>query len=216
MNSTTCYCCDNPAVGQGDHVPPKNLFPKGLFSNTTPIIVPSCQEHNQNKSKSDEYLKFILAASAKSTPSDVLASTVRGLVRHVKNDSRNLPNFGIKKTDQEFLIEDSAPIDIKLLNEALDKIARGIYYHHSKGKKKLLDGLIVFPIFIGIHPLANPEKREQLMHIESLTKQDMELYEMLGEFKDLFSYQVFEESGNLVINMKFYATLIVSVVRGNA
>jgi hypothetical protein len=216
VGTTTCYCCDNPAVGQGDHVPPKKLFPKGLFSYTEPIIVPSCPEHNQNKSRSDEYLKFVLASSSEFTPSDVLGSTVRGLVRHVINDSKNLPDFGIERKEQEVFIEGSAPIDFGLLNEALEKVARGIYYHHSNGKKKLLGRLFVFPIFLGVDPLASSEERKRLTSIDSFTKQDMEEHEMLGAFKEHFSYQVIENSKIVVINMNFYATKIVSVMHVKA
>ncbi|WP_128099406.1 hypothetical protein [Paracidovorax avenae] len=172
-------------------------------------------EHNEKKSSSDEYLKFVLASSSEFTPSDVLGSTVRGLMRHVINDSKSLPSFGIERTGQKVFIEGSAPVNFKHLNESLEKVARGVYYHHSNGKK-LLGRLVVFPIFLGIHPLANPEERKRLKIIESHTMQDMEEYEMLGEFKEFFSYQVIENSEILVINMNFYATKTVSVMHAKA
>lgn len=212
MDNTVCYCCDKPAIGQGDHVPPMALFPKGLFSNTNPIIVPSCEEHNQRRSQSDEYLKFILAATSKLAPSDVLGSTVRGLTRHVTRDSKCLPNFGVERKGQEVFIDGSAPVNFELLNEALEKVARGIYYHHSNGEKKLLGRLFVCPIFLGIDSLASPDERERLMQIYRCTKQDTEDIEMLGEFKDIFCYQVIEAGRMIVINMKFYGEKIVSVM----
>jgi len=216
LDTTICYCCDKPAVGQGDHVPPMKLFPKGLFSNTKPIIVPSCPEHNQEKSRSDEYLKFVLTSSSESIPSDVLGSTVRGLIRHIKNDSKNLPEFGIERKEDEVFVDSSAPINLALLTEALEKIARGIYFYHSNGERKLLGRLVVCPVFLGIDPSASSDERERLMSIEFLTKQDMETLEMFGSFKDLFSYQVIENSQMVVINMLFYAKNIVSVMHVRA
>lgn len=211
MNKTTCYCCDNPAIGR-DHVPPKRLFPEGLFSTTKPIIVPSCAEHNQEKSQADEYLKFVLASSSEFTPADVLRSTVRGLTRHIRNNSKSLSNFGIERKGEEVFIDGSAPISFELLNEALEKIARGIYYHHSKGEKKLLGRLFVSPLFLGVDPLASTEECEGIMNIYSITKQDMEEHEMIGEFKEIFAYQVIEVADMVVINMKFYISKIVSVM----
>ncbi|MDD3483172.1 hypothetical protein [Azovibrio restrictus] len=138
MDNNFCYCCDKPAIGQGDHVPPMALFPKGSFSNTKPIIVPSCAEHNQKISKADEYLKFILAASSKSAPTAVIKSTVRGIVRHIKNNSKCLPKFGVKGKGKKALLNESIPVNLELLNKALEKIARGIYFHQSGGKKSFL------------------------------------------------------------------------------
>lgn len=212
MDKTTCYCCDEPAIGQGDHVPPRALFPTGSFSNAKPIIVPSCAEHNQQKSQSDEYLKFILNASSEFAPSDVQGSTVRGLIRHATRRSKCLQDFGFEQRGQELITDGSAPVDFGLLNAALEKIARGIYFHHSNGEKKLLGRLLVCPIFLGIDPLTGPTERERLMQIGCDTIQDMKKMEMLGEFKELFCYQVIEDAGMIVINMKFYVDRIVSVM----
>jgi hypothetical protein len=212
LDKTICYCCDKPAVGQGDHVPPMKLFPKGLFSNTKPIIVPSCPEHNQEKSKSDEYLKFILTSSSERIPSDVLESTARGVIRHIKMDSKNLLEFGVERKEGEVFVNNSAPVNLGLLTEALEKIARGIYFYHSNGERKLLGHLTVCPIFVGVDPSASSDERERLTSVEFLTKQDMEKLEMFGQFKELFSYQVIENSKMVVINMLFYAKNIVSVM----
>lgn len=217
MDTPTCYCCDNlAAVGQGDHVPPKGIFPKGCFSNTKPIIVPSCQAHNQEQSSSDEYLKFILASASESTPSDVLESTVRGLVRHIKNDSKSLNNYGIELKNNEVILDGSAPVNFGSLCIALKKVARGIYYHHSNGKKKLIGSLVVFPIFLGVDPHASPEERERLINIENLTKYEMENYKMFEVLEKYFSYQVIEYDKVSTINMLFYQDKIVSVCHAKA
>jgi hypothetical protein len=212
MDKNTCYCCESQAIGQGDHVPPMSLFPNGAFSNIEPIIVPSCLEHNQNLSKFDEYLKFVLATSSEFTPNNVLESTVRGMMRHIKNNGKNLPNFGIYRNGQEVIMNDSIPIDAELLHKALEKIARGIYYHHFMGEKKLIGETVVFPIFLGIDRLVNDEDRKRLIEIYSYTKQDMEEYEMHGSFKEIFAYQVIESEDMVIINMKFYMNKVVSVM----
>jgi hypothetical protein len=57
----TCYMCDAPATGD-EHAPPQCIFPKDAKYRVSLIKVPSCDEHNSQKSKCDEYLKFVLTA----------------------------------------------------------------------------------------------------------------------------------------------------------
>lgn len=142
----------------------------------------------------------------------MLGSTVRGVVRQVQKNSKKLPNFGIERNDHGVFMEDSAPIDVPLLHEALRKIARGIYYHNSGGKKKLLGHLFVVPLFLGIDPQASDDERKRLVLIDEFTKQDVKEIEMHGEFNKFFCYQVIEDDGIIVINMIFYSDRVVSVM----
>jgi hypothetical protein len=60
-----CYFCAKVASSR-EHVPPKCLFPEEKDLNNggnyrkNLITVPSCDEHNSNKCKDDEYLQLIL------------------------------------------------------------------------------------------------------------------------------------------------------------
>ena len=66
--TTTCYMCNKPKTSN-EHVPPKCLFPEkqdvtdGKDYRVNLIKVPSCDEHNSEKSKDDVYLLFFLAVS---------------------------------------------------------------------------------------------------------------------------------------------------------
>ena len=57
-----------------EHAPPKCVFPEGkdlaarLNYRRNLITVPSCEEHNTAKSRDDEYLLHVLAASITSSP----------------------------------------------------------------------------------------------------------------------------------------------------
>ena len=110
------------------------------------------------------------------------------------------------------LFNHSVPINSEILFTALEKIARGIYYYHANGEKKLLGRLLVFPLFLGIDSLASIEEREQILNCYSFTRQDMEEFEMLGVCPEIFSYQVIEDSEMIVINMQFYVDKVVSVM----
>ena len=66
---TTCYACNRPKTSD-EHVPPRLLFPaskdtdgdRDLRRNL--ITVPSCDVHNSQKSKDDEYLLWVLSSNA--------------------------------------------------------------------------------------------------------------------------------------------------------
>jgi len=61
----TCYFCESPATSN-EHVPPACLFPEvkdlndGIDYRKNLITVPSCNVHNSNKSKDDEYIQLVL------------------------------------------------------------------------------------------------------------------------------------------------------------
>lgn len=61
----TCYFCGRVATST-EHVPPACLFPErkdlddGIDYRKNLITVPSCDEHNSQKSKDDEYIQLIL------------------------------------------------------------------------------------------------------------------------------------------------------------
>lgn len=55
-----CYRCNNIATSV-EHVPAKCFFPKEHRKNL--ITVPSCEQHNNETSKDDEYVRGIIVAS---------------------------------------------------------------------------------------------------------------------------------------------------------
>src|SRR5262245_35856510 len=64
----TCYACDAPPTSL-EHAPPRLLFPEqkdagGRDLRRRLITVPSCDAHNSEKSKDDEYLLWVLSANA--------------------------------------------------------------------------------------------------------------------------------------------------------
>ena len=60
IKNQRCYICGAPATSK-EHVPPQCLFPEKKDIGTEKfrkdlITVPSCELHNTNKSKDDEFL----------------------------------------------------------------------------------------------------------------------------------------------------------------
>lgn len=90
-----CYFCGGEVTGV-EHIPPKCFFPVGKRDHL--ITVDSCDIHNQNKSKEDEYIRAIFLASIKLDGKEQLAelkktnnralerSLVRALSRDISKD----------------------------------------------------------------------------------------------------------------------------------
>jgi hypothetical protein len=79
---TQCVHCRQAEATTDDHVPPKNLFPKG----TTGLIeVPACRECNGGDSSDDDYFRKSLVlrkgVADKPETKEVLEATLRGLNR---------------------------------------------------------------------------------------------------------------------------------------
>lgn len=64
----TCYMCEKESTSV-EHAPPRCIFPEqkdlqpGEDYRVNLITVPSCDEHNMQKSKEDEYLLYILPST---------------------------------------------------------------------------------------------------------------------------------------------------------
>ena len=77
---TTCYMCDQQA-NTVEHAPPKCIFPEkkdvppGKDYRKKLVTVPSCELHNTETSRDDEYLLYMLSASI--TSSDVGLNQLR-------------------------------------------------------------------------------------------------------------------------------------------
>lgn len=120
FETTTCYHCDAEGNGR-EHVPPKCLFPKG--SNWPGLMtVPSCTARNNANSKSDEYLKFLLGASASNIPGDITTSTARSVIRLAKMGSGNLHRHGFRWDGEILVIDKEFPLDFELLSKCLEKV----------------------------------------------------------------------------------------------
>lgn len=211
LTMKTCYCCDAPAVGRGDHVPPKSFFPGGRFTSVKPIMVPACTTHNQKQSDLDEHLRFVLAASSKNTPRDVIESTVRGVTRHVKNNSKTIEKYGLRRESIDVFTDGTAPAQHASLASSLGKIARGVYYHHTHGSRKLTGPLTVHPIFLGPPEDASPAAVKQFTAmVEAFNSRSTT--KMTGDFQDIFCYHIFENLELILINMLFYKDRRVLVV----
>ncbi|UZJ61194.1 hypothetical protein OKW98_05580 [Pseudomonas sp. KU26590] len=93
----SCYYCEKPATGM-EHVPPQSFFIKGQRDGL--ISVPSCDVHNQQKSKDDEYVRAVLLSSAKLDGKEQLAPLFEVHLRALNRAGEQIP--GRLKSEEDF------------------------------------------------------------------------------------------------------------------
>ncbi|MGC6777365.1 hypothetical protein ACP0IR_02510 [Pseudomonas aeruginosa] len=139
MSHETCYMCQEPPTSV-EHVPPKCLFPEkkdiGEDLRKSLITVPSCDKHNGQKSKDDEFLMISLAG--------IIGNNSIGYQHYTGKIHRALKRSAYKLLDKVFLKKQFTIIehnnkfieilwgtpDHKRLLDCFEHIALGIYRHH--------------------------------------------------------------------------------------
>lgn len=146
--TATCYMCDKPSTSR-EHAPPRCLFPAREYSlfgkdqRVHLITVPSCDEHNGNKSADDRYLMQILPMSI--GLNDVADHYFQSKVKEsIASNSRLVESLTgsavpvtVHDTERNEWSQTTAfKIDMDRLMGVLDMNARAIYYYHRKAKLK--------------------------------------------------------------------------------
>ncbi|WP_306332040.1 hypothetical protein [Vibrio injensis] len=213
MNKT-CYMCDAIATS-AEHVPPKCLFPEskdlpdGGDLRKKLITVPSCPTHNTSKSNDDEYLFHSLSFSVAGNKiaNNQVATKIQ---RAIKRKPKLINELNLET--KQLLIQDmlsgkwfpgqTLNVDYERIESCIDKIARGIYFHHFKDK--WLDD-----ISINIHFMLNidPENKrynENLARMDSMTQNYLAQSPTFGENQDVFNYKLREVTEGIVMGLSFY------------
>jgi hypothetical protein len=185
MKDEICYYCGEQASTK-EHIPPECFFPKG--NKVDLFTVPACEEHNNAKSKDDEYVKVLLTTSADLMLRKDLSSVIDKSERALERS----PAFKATVLDdpEPALVilpcgtcvpSTSHKIDIPRLLRFLNFFARGLFFHHEK---KVWKGSVqVAPHFL-LRPDA--EEQDRLMSDELLEHYDRE--NSHGINKNVFYY----------------------------
>jgi hypothetical protein len=96
-----CYYCGKEQTSV-EHIPPKSFFPKNQRKNL--LTVPSCDEHNQQKSTDDEYVKAILLSSILANGNSNLVDLRETLERSLhRSGKRMVENVTSKEQAKKFI-----------------------------------------------------------------------------------------------------------------
>lgn len=203
--------CDQEATTV-EHAPPKCIFPekKDLHQDIDYrhglITVPSCEEHNTSKSKDDEYLLYLLAAS-------VTSSTVglNQFLTKVKRSAERKPGLMVTlasnaKPARIFHAEDNLwedglgiHIDATRIDAILSMCARALYFHETQRK---FDGSVrvITPCTLYLDSRLNASVSSALTAAEDF----FVAYPASGNNPDVFCYKFAEGENTAIMLLYFY------------
>jgi hypothetical protein len=137
----SCYACDARATTR-EHVPPRGVFPKwkdslGKDLRRALITVPSCAQHNTDKSPDDEYFLQVLATDIRANESawiqagGTIARAIRrapSLADQLLAGSKDVVVYDSKNGNPHEAAV--VPLDADRFFRVLDLVFLGIYRHH--------------------------------------------------------------------------------------
>jgi hypothetical protein len=215
--------CDREATSK-EHVPPKCLFPekkdlpKGFDFRRNLIKVPSCDVHNTQKSKDDEYLLFLLLSAAQgNTHKEDHFDTklMRAVARkpHVyEYFLKELKKVSVQIKDGNSEQAVGVRVDVPRFENIVRHMASGIFFHHHQrawgGDFKMFTN--------GMFDLTSKDSTEVNKIISEVALQISRAFSgeaAHGENEDIFSYKLYSEGeDNHAIFMTFYEGFEITVL----
>lgn len=222
MRKKTCYMCGALATTK-EHIPPKAIFPKqkdvlgDINLRKKLITVPSCEIHNNCKSKDDEYLVFCLSTCFHGNGiKEHLFNTkiMRAVERRPNTYADFLANYqNVMLKHPCGKIEHTATynVDTKRFESVLSHIALGLYFHHTSEKWK--GNSIVMTN--ELRDFTSIKSDEINRWTDETTERVTRFFvgkQSYGENPEVFEYKVFDDRPKgYVILMTFYGAIPIVV-----
>lgn len=213
-----CYWCGKKATSR-EHVPPKCLFPedkdiKGIYEESFRkdlITVPSCDEHNLEKSNDDEYLMEYLAPVVGNN-GVAYVHTKTKVARSVARNPKALnvlAEHTLRVSDKEFPVQ-IVEVDNKRLFHSFEAIGRALYYFECK---KQFEGKcsVLVPMF---RSAMNDKGKQMIDIIKSEVEREKHKWSEKGKNPEIFKYRLGTPDGfgSRTLLLTFYNNIEVYVV----
>lgn len=222
----TCYMCQSASTSV-EHVPPRCLFPKpkdlppGVQLRKQLITVPSCDVHNGDKSRDDQYLLYVLAMNLPANgiagnhfASAIMRSVAEKPLLIQRMTANPKPVLAVDERTGEKHHTFAIEIDHERLTRSLEHVARALYFHHFS--KQWKGSVRIEPEFllVSLDPADARERNapgERIVHEMDRVFQDVEAH---GENPGVFKYQVVSsaEPHGAVMRLHFYEGCKVTLV----
>jgi hypothetical protein len=182
-----CYYCGLPATSY-EHVPPQCIYDRTIHFNNPPIKVPSCDKHNNKKSKNDELFAFYAINDPvdntfmQSEPHERLRRGRKRRPKLIRNILKNAFNVDIHTTSGIYTNTLPAiPVYYYRIFDSLDRITRGLFFHEFR--ERIPDDFEVCVLEEKLGLFAN--EREEIMSMDMKVIQD-----------NIFAYTFFVDNNN--------------------
>lgn len=211
-----CYFCGQLA-NSSEHVPPKCIFPEqkdtdGVDYRKNLITVPSCDIHNGNKSKDDEYLMMVLAAHYENNQA-AQSHVATKIFRSWKAN----PEFAriVVKNPSQINMDGEAKIGFELdsprFRQAIEWIAHGLYFHQANKRPIYHFKMIAAPIF----QFHEDAQEINFARLKMLNLADIEFdgQELCGNNPQIFWYQIKETFKDMILmRLCFYESFPIVLI----
>jgi hypothetical protein len=211
--------CHSEATSK-EHVPPKCFFPTdrevtGKISLRRNLItIPSCNEHNSEKSGDDQFLLSIITSHIENNPiaqrifSSRVMRTLRRKPHLAPSFFRGLMPVFLGRVQTGVFFLDRPRFDKTLIN-----MARGVYFHHY-GKKILTQGYLLTYSMHDITSERRDDVNRNLHQWRILSERALRNLPTYGENPKVFYYKVVEndEKNRKVFRLVFYEGVVVDVL----
>lgn len=215
--SDICYYCGNQA-STIEHVPPKSFFPAILRKPRSIILVPSCEEHNNNLTHLDDKMRIILTS--------VVGNNDIGKSMYFSKANKSLihpGNIDIKKeiytNSTPIESEDSLKNTIYSLNKKevyhfITKIAKGVYYSE---KKEVWNEKLIIANSFKVPNIKVDEVSSIMNKYTSNLIKELDDSEFKGNIQSVFQYWLLnkESKNDLILMIRFYEKIIFTIMSQN-
>ena len=200
----------NSESATGEHVPPDCFFPSGHKLNL--ITVPSCSEHNLNKSKDDEYVRSNIAPSIGNNLFGLQMASTKvnrsfkhstGLVAAVFKDAQLVKLADGTETG-------AVSVNLDRWNRFFEHLSNAIYFHDFRTTHPFQ-----WEIFTPNFKFAKPVLKEESDPFEEAKKKllSIKFLEQQTSNPEIFRYFFFKHSSeSYVYKYLFYENFVVSAL----
>lgn len=206
-----CYYCGTEAFSN-EHVPPKCLFPEGkdlvddVNYRKNLITVPSCDEHNSNKCKDDEYLQLIIVHGYFNNTAGrehFNKKIVRALSRRPAMLAALYANQHPVTIDAQLTV--AVDIDRERFNKVLEQVCQGLYFFEF-GDRWQEEIEIHTPLLLSMNDPDSDKVNELVTNLSKAIIRKLNDCEKKGDNPEIFWYQMHVNSAKkkLAIRMMFY------------
>ena len=198
LHHMSCYMCDKEKYSI-EHAPPKSFFPPDMRINLT--TVDSCQEHNEDTSLDDEYVRNLITMLIYGN-----ATAYKQFSEKTIKPFKKSPALLQRTTEKQHPVNFNGTqtvaleIDRDRVDLVMRKIAYALFYH--KYNQRWLRKLITATTDLKTPEFKNDEYGQL---IEEAQRDHTPVYE--GNNPDVFKFSFIELDANIYnkyLRMKFY------------
>jgi hypothetical protein len=201
----SCYICGGQKESR-EHAPARCFFPKGMRSD--PIVVDSCEKHNEDTSIDDEYVKNIITMMAQNNTTSKKqfnGKTIRSFKRSKPLLTQTIQQ--IKTVTANGVEQDILEVDKARIDKVMKKIAYAAFF--NKYAKRWLRKLAVHTRDLTHENLESDEVGKVISRCDEETAPDFE-----GSHPEVFQYSFedIEDPEDATLIMRFYEGFEIWIV----